>query len=70
MRFVVVIVYEPPWDNTCKKNCLHLSLQLNCTISEVWIFNIYKGCIKVFFCRFDDEQNCYEHFVYLNIHTG
>lgn len=48
MKFVVVIVYEPPWDDTCKKKCLQPSLQLNCTISEVWIVHIYKGCIKVF----------------------
>lgn len=30
------------------KKCPQPSLQLNCTISKVWIFHIYKGCIKVF----------------------
>lgn len=31
-----------------KKNCPQPSPQLNCTISKVWIFHIYEGCIKVF----------------------
>lgn len=48
LGFVFVIVYGPSWDDTCKKkNCPQPSPQLNCSISKLWIFHIYKGCIKV-----------------------
>lgn len=47
LGFVFVIVYGPSWDDTCKKNCPQPSPQLNCAISNLWIFHIYKGCIKV-----------------------